>query len=115
MGLLGELFSAGMEAASEGIVELTAVAQEIGVAGKEMAAGMGDVLGQAWDGVAPLGNQGLHEAASALFRGDAYVMYPGDGGMEQQIEAPQQAEVPLVEAPQAQIEAPQIEHEGMEM
>jgi len=38
-------------------------------------AGLKDVLGKVWDVMAPAGAHGAHELASALFRGDGFVLY----------------------------------------
>jgi hypothetical protein len=43
---------------------------------REAAASLKDIGGKIWDGVTPSFEHGAHEMASALFRGDAFVMYP---------------------------------------
>ena len=85
---------------------------QLASAGTELGGGIADVMGKAWDELAPIVEHGAHESAAPLWRGEAFVMYPGGGGgAEQQIEAPQaQVEQPQIEAPQQQ-----IEHEGREM
>jgi hypothetical protein len=42
------------------------------------------LAGKMWDGLQPAFEAGAHEMASALFRGDAFVMYPRtEKGVEQ--------------------------------
>ncbi len=56
--------------------------QEIGPleAAKEGMRGFGSMMkemgGKVWDGLTPVVEHGSHEMASALFRGDGFVMYP---------------------------------------
>ena len=40
---------------------------------------LGRVAGKVWDEMAPAVEAGAHEAASLLYRGDAFVMYPHAG------------------------------------
>ncbi len=51
-----------VQAAMEGVKEVGGILKEIG--------------GKLWDAMTPIVDHGAHEAAAALFRGDAYIMYP---------------------------------------
>lgn len=56
------------------------------------------------DAVVPMFNHGRAEAASALFRGEAYVMYGNKTGNEQEQGMEQQVEAPQADAPQQEQE-----------
>ena len=43
---------------------------------RSAAASLKEVGGKIWDALTPTFEHGAHEAASLLFRGDAFVMYP---------------------------------------
>jgi hypothetical protein len=58
---------------------------------REAASSLKEIGGKIWDGLTPTFDHGAHEMASALFRGDAFVMYPRTNQAEsQQQEAPQE-------------------------
>jgi hypothetical protein len=57
---------------------------------REAASSLKEIGGKIWDGLTPTFDHGAHEMASALFRGDAFVMYPRTNQAESQQQEPQQ-------------------------
>jgi len=57
---------------------------------REAASSLKEFGGKIWDGLTPTFDHGAHEMASALFRGDAFVMYPRTNQAESQQQAAQQ-------------------------
>ncbi len=61
---------------------------------REAASSLKEVGGKIWDSLTPTFEHGAHELASAMFRGDGYVMYPrtdqGNGQQQESQEAQQQ-------------------------
>ncbi len=57
---------------------------------REAASALKEIGGKIWDGLTPTFDHGAHEMASALFRGDAFVMYPRTNQAESQQQEPQQ-------------------------
>lgn len=54
---------------------------------REAASPLKQIGGKIWDSLTPTFEHGAHELASAIFRGDGYVMYPrNDQGNGQQQE-----------------------------
>jgi hypothetical protein len=62
---------------------------------REAASSLKEVGGKIWDSLTPAFEHGAHELASAMFRGDGYVMYPRNGqanGQQQESQEVQQQE-----------------------
>jgi hypothetical protein len=79
---------------------------------RALFAGIKEVGGAVWDGMAPMVNHGRSEAAAALFNGNAYVMYQrGTAGVEQGQDQPLHG--PDVKQPEVQ--QPEIERDGLGM
>jgi hypothetical protein len=59
---------------------------------REAAIPLKEIGGKIWDSLTPTFDHGAHEMASALFRGDAFVMYPRTNQAENQQQEPQQVQ-----------------------
>ena len=59
---------------------------------REAASPLKEIGGKIWDSLTPTFDHGAHEMASALFRGDAFVMYPRTNQAENQQQEPQQVQ-----------------------
>jgi hypothetical protein len=59
---------------------------------REAASPLKEIGGKIWDSLTPTFDHGAHEMASALFRGDAFVMYPRTNQAENQQQEPQQGQ-----------------------
>ncbi len=59
---------------------------------REAASSLKQIGGKIWDSLTPTFEHGAHEMASALFRGDAFVMYPRTNQAESQQQEGQQQE-----------------------
>ncbi len=58
---------------------------------REAASSLKEIGGKIWDSLTPTFEHGAHELASAMFRGDGYVMYPRNSQANgQQQESPQE-------------------------
>jgi hypothetical protein len=57
---------------------------------REAMPSLREMGGKIWDGLTPTFEHGAHEMASALFRGDAFVMYPRTNQAESQQQEVQQ-------------------------
>jgi hypothetical protein len=69
-----------------------------------LASKLREIGGKVWDALTPMVEQGSHEAVSLLFRGDAFVMYPGRGNSGQSHEGQGLQEMAAKEEPQQQQE-----------
>lgn len=88
-------------------------------AGQEpgLASTLKEIGGKIWDAATPMVEHGSHEMASALFRGDAFVMYPrtANGGQSHEGQGLEQMLEQAKEQPQQEAQQQEQSRGGREM
>ena len=111
--LAGELFGAGKEAQSMGVMDVLKETANI------VAPGLKDLIPEAKAQLTHMAAHGAHELAAALFNGNqggnAFVMYPRSTGKDDPAREQNQHQGHGVHGPEAQREQPQQERGGLSL